>query len=244
MSLRLEHITVKAPARPILKDVSFSLGPGHALALIGPSGSGKTTLVKVVLGLLENFNVAGSIYHGGQCIQSNNALLVPIAERRFGYIPQNLALWPHLSVWDCVKLSQKFAAKKRIPPEEGWLPELTERCGLTHLLKAFPCTLSGGEKQRLALARALAAKPQLLVLDEPFTALDAGAKKSLIALLKDLHKRLSFSVIFISHDLNEVRAIGQEIMVLEMGALTWYGEQSKLCNEIFTAQWNPLASIS
>ncbi|HXW53729.1 MAG TPA: ATP-binding cassette domain-containing protein [Myxococcota bacterium] len=242
MALRIEDISVCADRHLILKNLSFSLAEGRTLSVIGPSGSGKSTLVNTVLGLVTNYQVAGSICYAGQIIQSNNKAVVPLAKRRFSYIPQNLALWPHLSVWRTLELAYRFSTREHIHAK-AWLSELLECCGLAKLGNAFPCTLSGGEKQRLAFARALAVKPRLLVLDEPFTALDAVAKKNLITLLKDLHKRLSFSLILISHDIIESRAIGEHVLVLQDGKIVWHGKEPHLCHEIFSPNWNPLVSI-
>jgi|GEM_PF-6865294 len=234
MPLTVDHLSAWAQNdRQILHDISFSLARGSSVAIMGPSGSGKTTLANAILGLAGPIKLVGEIRKAG-------VMMKPVTARKFGYVPQNLALWPHLSVKQCLELSHYFGFDKHAINED-WLTTLINLCGLKDLMTLHPRALSGGEKQRLALARALAVKPELLILDEPFCALDIVAKRSLIALVNDLGVRLSVSIIFISHDMDEALAIGQQIMILNKGHITWYGPREKLSATTLSHTWNPLS---
>lgn len=235
MILRISNLSVKHGQKCLVHPLSYSLNNQETLAIIGPSGSGKTTLVEAILGI-SHHTVQATIFLGDELIHQANKKIVPIGLRKFGYIAQNLALWPHLSVKQTVSLAALFSGHK----DPHHVQELFELCGLKKLLDKKPHELSGGEKQRVALARALVAKPRLLVLDEPFSALDVVAKSSLIEVVQRLKTRYQFSAIFISHDLTEVLALGQTIIVLDQGACFWSGPKRELCHNSFPSHWNPL----
>lgn len=222
MGLIVKNLSVSTQGQPILRDISFAVPDLGTLALIGPSGSGKTTLVKAILGLLDNFTIGGQVFFD-QKLRPN-----------LSYIPQELALWPHLSVQKTLEISQRFSNKSFFKCEE-----LISSCGLIEKAKHLPKQLSGGEKQRLALARALVSEPSLLVLDEPFSGLDMVAKSKLIALIKDLQAKMGFGLIFISHDLDECLKMAQKALILDQGRIFWQGESLKLAQNSFPKEWNP-----
>lgn len=244
MDLELKNINVMVKDRHIIKDVSLYLKQSERIAIIGPSGSGKTTLVKTIVGFTKGFNISGTILLDNKIMQNNHKSCLPIEQRCFGYIPQDLALWPHLSVQQTIRLAIKFAKKIQLSvPAEWWENQLVELCGLSSLVKKYPNSLSGGEKQRLSLARALASQPQWLILDEPFSALDNVAKVEMIKLIKQFHEAFAFGLIFISHNLPEALAIGEQVLVLKQGKKNWLGNKSQVEQAPFTPDWNPLVAI-
>lgn len=236
MQLQIKNLWVKTATRIILKDVSLQVHHNEAISIIGPSGSGKTTLLKIVLGYFPSLKIRGEIFIDGMLIHKDQYALVPIQKRGLGYLSQNLALWPHCNIEKTLHLAQKFMTS-RSTSQPFLLDTLIENCGLTHVRHALPCNLSGGEKQRLALARALITQPQLLILDEPFSNLDIVATRTLIEIIKTLKSSLKFSLIFVSHDLQESRALGDNVLVLYEGERYWFGQTSKLTHASFPPSW-------
>jgi ABC-type multidrug transport system ATPase subunit len=241
MSLYVENLTIKVGSRLIIKNFSFTVDRGHTLSLIGHSGSGKKTLIKAILGLTKYFTISGNVYFEDQLIQQNNRHIIPLNARKFGYISQEFSLWPHLNVSDTIRLAAKFSYHPKHHINE-WTKELIHFCGLDGMHHSRPSTLSGGEKQRLAFARALAGKPRFLVLDEPFSALDVIAKDKLITLIKGFHTLYSLTILFISHDVAEACALGQKIMIIERGEKIWLDDREYLAHANFTNHWNPMTS--
>lgn len=244
MKILVENLSVRAKTQFLVKEINLVLGDNQALSIIGPSGSGKTSLVKGILGLIGG--VLGRIYANDQLIQNDLHALVPLSQRGFGYIPQELALWPHLPVKKTLKLAYHFSRgyffQKKIA-HHVWLEKIMIECGLSDLADKIPSLLSGGEKQRLALARALVCQPRLLILDEPFSGLDVVAKIELIKLITKLRKLFGFSLIFISHDLSESLAMGERIMIMEKGRQIWFGNKEDLSEERFLPHWNPFITL-
>lgn len=189
-----------------LTDVSLRIGEGECHAVLGPSGSGKSTLLHAVLGTLPV--TAGSVRLAGEVITR-----WPIEARRLGYVPQHLGLFPHLSVAD----NLRYSARARRIPEADYRPlldRLVEITGIGPLLNRRIATLSGGERQRVALVRALAANPRLVLLDEPFTALNESLRRELWWLLKDLQRERGLTAMIVTHDLTEAYFLARDITVL------------------------------
>jgi ABC-type multidrug transport system ATPase subunit len=230
MALRIENLSIKTNNSFIIKDISLKFD--QSLGLIGPSGCGKTTLAKAILGLID-WEISGRIYFDEKLLQKNGQRIVGPHQRKFAHIPQDLALWPHLNVIEHLHLSKLFAKKTRLGPEE-----ILKLCGLQKKRDFYPKNLSGGEKQRLAIARALVGVPKLLVLDEPFSGLDLVAKEKLIYLIKDLQSRFGFLSFFISHDLNEVLALASSIAIMHQNYF-WHGLPKDI-SEGFPKDWNLL----
>ncbi|MGQ9862307.1 MAG: ABC transporter ATP-binding protein [Thiobacillaceae bacterium] len=203
-----------------LEDVQLSLAEGECHAVLGPSGSGKSTLLNAILGTLPV--TAGRIRLGGEEITH-----WPVERRRLGYVPQSLGLFPHLSVRDNLSYS---ARARRLPREEfaPLLDRLVEITGIGHLLDRRPHTLSGGERQRVALVRALAANPRLVLLDEPFTALNETLRRELWWLVKELQRERGLSVLLITHDLTEAYFLSEHITVLIDGRQEQSGDKETL----------------
>jgi ABC-type Fe3+/spermidine/putrescine transport system ATPase subunit len=208
--LELENLSVRAGDFR-LRDVCLTVAAGESHVILGPSGSGKTTLLEAVLGLraIE----AGSLRLAGRDLAA-----VPMERRGIGYLPQRLALFPHLSVWENIA----YGARARRLAEADFRPlaeALVAATGIGALLERRPGTLSGGERQRVALVRALAAKPRLLLLDEPFSALNETLRRELWWLLKRLQAEHGFTTLMITHDLAEAFFLGERISVLIDGRI-------------------------
>lgn len=233
MELRVHNLSLSTATKTLVDDVSFHVPRNSTLAIIGPSGSGKTTLVRGIMGIADELIQSGHARRG----DGNRHTM------RFGYIPQDMSLWPHLSVKQTLELAVHFSrrANAHQNARTSVMP-LMHECGLMHVQDRLPKFLSGGEKKRLALARALVTAPDVLILDEPFSALDVIAKGELIALIIKLKNDVGFSMIFISHDLAETFALGDHIMVMDSGRAHWLGPKHELTTDRFLPKWNPLAS--
>ncbi len=204
--------------KPILKDINLTITKEKIHAILGPSGAGKSTLINAILGVC-------TINSGEILIDGRNYLNVPIYKRDFGYVPQNLALFPHLSVKENILFSQKI--KKRV--DKILFDKLVQKAQIASILSKYPNTLSGGQKQRVALLRALIKKPKLLLLDEPFSALDITLKKEMWELLKELQSEFGITTLLITHDLDEARYLANEASILINGKI----EQSNRVDKIF-----------
>ena len=199
-----------------LQDIRLTVAEGECHAVLGPSGSGKTTLLKAVLGVLP---ITGQIRLGGVDISR-----WPMQRRRLGYVPQNLGLFPHMTVRENLVYS---ACARRIPSNEfePLLDRLVDVTGIGALLGRRPSTLSGGERQRVALVRALAAAPSLVLMDEPFTALNESLRRDLWWLVKALQRDQGTAVLLITHDLTEANFLSDRITVLIEGQQQQSGDK-------------------
>lgn len=196
-------------------NVSFGVEKGRLVALLGPSGSGKTTLLRMIAGL-ETPN-AGDIYIDGQRMND-----IPAARRGIGFVFQNYALFRYMTVFDNVAFGlelqkvPKAQMKKRVM-------ELLELTGLSGMEKRYPNQLSGGQRQRVAFARALAPNPQVLLLDEPFAAIDAKVRTELRSWLKEMVEKLGITSIFVTHDQDEAVEVADEIIITNHGRIEQMG---------------------
>lgn len=189
-----------------LKDVSLRVAEGESHVLLGPSGAGKSTLLEVIIGLRP-------LTDGRVVFAGRNLAGVPAEKRGMGYLPQRLALFPHLSVRENIVYGPR-SQHMRAAEYEPIVDALVEATGIGKLLDRRPDTLSGGERQRVALVRTLAARPPLLILDEPFSALNESLRHELWHLLKALQAEYGFAILMITHDLSEGFFIGDRITVL------------------------------
>lgn len=198
-----------------VKDVSFDIEKGKLIGLLGPSGGGKTSILRMLAGL-ETPTSGDIVFHG----QRVNDL--PPQERGIGFVFQNYALFKHMSVYDNIAfgLKVKKQTKEQIRERVMYLVELTGLKGFEH---RYPHQLSGGQRQRVAFARALAPEPQLLLLDEPFAAIDAKIRTELRTWLKDMIERLGITSIFVTHDQDEAIEVADEIMIISKGRLEQKG---------------------
>ncbi len=211
--LELQNVGFAYAGRTVLEGLSFRLERGRVGCLLGPSGCGKTTALRLIAGFEPV--MAGEIRIGGQVV-SGPAVHLPAERRRVGMVFQDYALFPHLSVADNVGFGlrrlDRAIRRRRVA-------ELLEVVGLAGLPEKFPHELSGGQQQRVALARALAPRPELLLLDEPFSNLDVDLKERLGREVRDILKQQNATAVLVTHDQREAFAIADEVGILHGGRL-------------------------
>jgi sulfate transport system ATP-binding protein len=203
----------------VLSDVSLSIEPGELVALLGPSGSGKTTLLRIIAGL-ENAD-AGGLMFGGE-----DATALSVQDRRAGFVFQSYALFRHMTVFD--NIAYGLAVRpRRVRPTRHEIArrvnELLDMVQLPGLGGRYPAQLSGGQRQRIALARALAIEPRVLLLDEPFGALDAKVRKDLRHWLREIHDRTTLTTVFVTHDQSEAMELADRVAILNAGRIEQLG---------------------
>jgi sulfate transport system ATP-binding protein len=209
MGIEARNVTKRYGEFTALDDVTVAVPDGSLTALLGPSGGGKSTLLRVIAGLEEPD--AGTVIIGDDEVTDH-----PPQSREVGFVFQHYAAFKHMSVADNVGFG--LAVKKRPKAEiAAKVQELLHLVGLEHLGKRYPNQLSGGQRQRMALARALAVEPQVLLLDEPFGALDARVREELRAWLRRLHDEVHVTTIFVTHDQEEALEIAEQIVVINEG---------------------------
>ena len=220
MSIVVENATKRFGGFLALNDVSLEVPDGSLTALLGPSGSGKSTLLRLIAGL--ELPDAGRIRISGR-----DATAVPVQERGVGFVFQHYAAFKHMTVYENVA----FGLRIRKQPKghvERRVHELLSLVHLGGLSGRFPAQLSGGQRQRMALARALAVEPQVLLLDEPFGALDAQVRKELRAWLRRLHDEVHVTTIFVTHDQEEAMEVAEQIVVVNDGEIEQAGPPREL----------------
>jgi sulfate transport system ATP-binding protein len=198
-----------------LDDVSVAIPEGSLTALLGPSGSGKSTLLRVIAGLEEPD--AGQVMLGDEDVTHR-----PARARGVGMVFQHYAAFKHMTVWDNVAFGLQIRKRPRAEIKSR-VHELLELVQLEGLAKRYPAQLSGGQRQRMALARALAVEPQVLLLDEPFGALDARVRKELRAWLRRLHDEVHVTTIIVTHDQEEAMEVANQIVVVNQGRVEQVG---------------------
>ena len=220
MGITVVEVTKKFGDFVALDDVSVAIPEGSLTALLGPSGSGKSTLLRVIAGLEEP--------DGGQVLLGNDDVTrQPARARGIGMVFQHYAAFKHMTVWENVAFGLKV--RKRPKPEiEHRVHELLQLVQLEGLAKRFPAQLSGGQRQRMALARALAVDPEVLLLDEPFGALDARVRKELRAWLRRLHDEVHVTTIIVTHDQEEAMEVAGQIVVINHGRVEQVGTPREL----------------
>jgi sulfate transport system ATP-binding protein len=195
--------------------VSLDIAAGELVALLGPSGSGKTTLLRVIAGL--NDPDRGAVF-----FDAENATSLSVQERRVGFVFQNYALFRHMTVADNVAFGLNARPRATRPSKQEIarrVAELLELVQLDGLGERYPAQLSGGQRQRVALARALAIEPRVLLLDEPFGALDARVRKDLRRWLREIHQRTGLTTVFVTHDQDEAMELADRVVVLNQGRI-------------------------
>lgn len=219
MSIAVQHIHKKFGTFTALNDVSFEVPTGELVALLGPSGSGKTTLLRIIAGLeaAENGSV---LFHGEDATQRS------VGERRVGFVFQHYALFRHMTVFENVAFGLRVRPRSTRPTESeirNTVQDLLKLVQLEQLAHRYPSQLSGGQRQRIALARALAVKPQVLLLDEPFGALDAQVRKELRRWLRRLHDEMHITSVFVTHDQEEALEVADRVVIMNEGRIEQIG---------------------
>jgi sulfate transport system ATP-binding protein len=219
MSITLRGVTKQFGEFAAVDDVNLDIPSGALLALLGPSGCGKTTLLRIIAGL--------EIPESGQVLfDGRDATLWPIRDRKVGFVFQNYALFRHMSVFENIAFGLKVKARRERPSGGVIRRKVQSLLDLVQLDWAgdrYPAQLSGGQKQRVALARALAVDPEVLLLDEPFGALDAQVRHELRRWLRRLHTELHFTSVFVTHDQQEAIEVADSIVVLNRGRIEQTG---------------------
>lgn len=220
MSILVENVSKTFGTYQALSQINLEIKNGSLVGLLGPSGSGKSTLLRILAGL--EIPDSGRIWLEGQ-----DATKFPLQQREIGFVFQNYALFPHLTVAKNIS----FGLDVRnidITLKKQRVNELLQLVQLEKFADRYPHQLSGGQRQRIALARALAVEPKVLLLDEPFAALDAKIRKQLRSWLRTLHQQIPVTTVFVTHDHQEAMELAQEIVLLENGRIRQVGNAHEI----------------
>ena len=231
MAIEIQNIVKKFGAFAALDGVDLKVADGELVALLGPSGSGKTTLLRIIAGL--DWPDQGSVKFDGE-----DALARGAGERHVGFVFQHYALFRHMTVFENVAFGlrvQPRSIRKDEATIRARVKELLDLVQLDWLATRYPSQLSGGQRQRIALARALAIEPRILLLDEPFGALDAKVRKELRKWLRSLHEEISVTSIFVTHDQEEALEVANRVVVMDKGKIEQIGTPAEVYDHPATA---------
>lgn len=234
MSIRIENLEKHFGSFHALKNINLQFRQNQLTALLGPSGCGKTTLLRIIAGL--EFADSGRIFFEDRDVTELSA-----KDRGVGFVFQHYALFQNMTVFDNIAFGLRAKPRKTRPSEAKIHEKVTallKLVELERLAKAYPSQLSGGQRQRIALARSLAVQPKVLLLDEPFGALDAQVRKTLRRWLRDLHQELNVTSIFVTHDQDEALDVSDRIVVMNKGQI----EQIDEPNRIYHAPQTPFVT--
>lgn len=220
MSILIENLSKTFDSKIVLNHINLEIQTGYLVALLGPSGSGKSTLLRIIAGF-EKPN-KGSIWLSGK-----KSTHIKIQDRKLGFVFQDYALFPHLNVFENIAFGMSI---RKTPFEiiKQRVQQLLQLIQLESQSKKYPFQLSGGQKQRVALARALAIEPEVLLLDEPFGALDVKVRKDLRLWLRKFHDEIPVTTLFVTHDQQEAMEIANEIIIFEKGHIAQTGFAKEL----------------
>jgi sulfate transport system ATP-binding protein len=224
MSIEVRNLSKYFGQFRALDDVSLTIDTGELVALLGPSGCGKTTLLRIIAGL-ESPD-AGSVLFAGE-----DATGVDVRRRQVGFVFQHYALFHHMTVFENVAFGLRVKPRSQRPAEEKIRARVHDLLGLVQLdwvANRYPSQLSGGQRQRIALARALAVEPRVLLLDEPFGALDAKVRKELRRWLRRLHDDLHVASVFVTHDQEEALEVSDRVVLMNAGRIEQIGAPREL----------------
>jgi sulfate transport system ATP-binding protein len=226
MSIEAIRITKKFGQFTALDQVDLEIPSGELVALLGPSGSGKTTLLRIIAGL--EFGDSGTVRFDGNDISDRTA-----RERRVGFVFQHYALFRHMTVFENIAFGLKVRPRQNRPSKgqiHAKVQELLKLIQLETLAQRYPSQLSGGQRQRVALARALAVEPSVLLLDEPFGALDAKVRLELRRWLRHLHDEIHITSVFVTHDQEEALEVADRVVVMNEGRIEQVGSPEEVYN--------------
>ncbi len=231
MSIQIDRVNKKFGSFYALREVSLNVPAGELVALLGPSGSGKTTLLRIIAGL-EIPDDGAVIFHGEEATARH------VRERQVGFVFQHYALFRHMSVFDNIAFGLQVKPRRDRPSKSeirARVHELLKLVQLENLAERYPAQLSGGQRQRVALARALAVEPKVLLLDEPFGALDARVRVELRRWLRRLHDEIHVTSVFVTHDQEEALEVADRIVVMNEGRIVQEGTPE----EVYDRPANP-----
>jgi sulfate transport system ATP-binding protein len=224
MSIEIRNLNKRFGATVVCDRLNLDIPAGELVALLGPSGSGKTTLLRIIAGL-EVPDSGHVLFHG------EDATHTTVRERNVGFVFQHYALFNHMTIFENVAFGLRVRPKDRRPAEREIKAKVTELLKLVQLdwvADRFPHQLSGGQRQRIALARALAVEPKVLLLDEPFGALDAKVRKELRRWLRRLHDEMHVTSVFVTHDQDEAMEVADRIVVMNQGRIEQQGSPDEV----------------
>ena len=227
MSISLRHLDKSFGSTVVCDDINLDIGQGELVALLGPSGSGKTSLMRIIAGL--EVPDSGTVLINGQDVTD-----VDVRDRQIGFVFQHYALFGHLTIYENVAFGLRVRPRGLRPGENRIrerVLQLLDLVQLGGLERRFPAQLSGGQRQRVALARALAVEPRVLLLDEPFGALDARVRKELRRWLRSLHDEVSQTSVFVTHDQEEAMEVADRIVVMNEGRIEQVGSPTAIYDE-------------
>jgi sulfate transport system ATP-binding protein len=219
MNIEIEELAKEFGATTALLPVSLSIPSGALVSLLGPSGSGKTTLLRILGGL--EFPTSGRVLFDG-----SDATGLSVQERRAGFVFQHYALFKHMTIFENIAYGLRARPRASRPTEaeiDRRVNKLLRMIQLPDIARRYPAQLSGGQRQRVALARALAIEPRMLLLDEPFGALDARVRKELRTGLREIHDQTGLTTIFVTHDQDEAMELADLVVVMSMGRIEQVG---------------------
>src|ERR1700685_3705455 len=223
MSITLDQVTKRYQGVPVVNDVSIDIGDGEFFVLLEPSGSGKSTLLRAVAGLT-------GVDHGRISLHGRDVTHVPAQKRDVGLVFQNYALFRHMTIADNIEFALRVR-RMRVPERRERRRELLRLVALEGMDERLPAQLSGGQQQRVAVARALAHKPEVLLLDEPFGALDAKIREELRRTIRQVQRELGITTVLVTHDQEEAFALADRIGVMNLGRLLEVGEPHDLYSQ-------------
>lgn len=214
MSILIENVSKKFGPNTGISQIHLEITTGNLVALLGPSGSGKSTLLRTLAGF--EIPDQGRIWLSGK-----NATYLPIQQRQIGFVFQDYALFPKMSIFENISFGLTIQGQRRASAAQ--VHELLKLTQLENFEKFYPHQLSGGQKQRVAFARAIAVEPKILLLDEPFGALDVKVRKNLRNWLHRLHEKLPVTSLFVTHDIHEAMEISDEVVLFKDGCIEQFG---------------------
>ena len=238
--IRFDHVSKSYGENLVLADFNLSIDKGEFVTVIGSSGSGKTTMLKMINGLLAP--TLGTIYIDGKDIARENQTLL---RRNIGYVIQGIGLFPHMNVRKNIAYVPELLNRRDKKRTARAVERLIEVVGLEHeMLERYPAELSGGQRQRIGIARALAANPEILLMDEPFGAVDEITRKMLQNEIARIHQTLGVTIVFITHDIKEALKLGTRILVMNKGKVEQDGTPEEITLSQATAFVKELVQIN
>ena len=225
MSIEIRNLHKRFGRTVVCDGLNLDIGSGELVALLGPSGSGKTSLLRIIAGL-ERPDAGSVLFHGADATDAD------VRERKVGFVFQHYALFAHMSIFENVAFGLRVRPRATRPDDSTIRRKVTELLALVQLdglADRFPHQLSGGQRQRIALARALAVEPQVLLLDEPFGALDAKVRKELRRWLRRLHDEMHVTSVFVTHDQDEAMEVADRVVIMNRGRI----EQDGTPDEVY-----------
>jgi iron(III) transport system ATP-binding protein len=227
--IELENVNKKFGGKEILKDISFEVKKGERFGIFGPSGCGKTTVLRIIAGLERPDS--GKVILRGKEVTSSKNFVFP-EERNVSFVFQDLALWPHMSVKGHLDFVLSDLISKKVE-RENKIEEIVNAVGLGNQINSKPGQLSGGEKQRLALARAIAQNSDIFLLDEPYSSLDISLKEEMQKLLSSMHKKFNLTTVYVTHDIFEILNFCNRVARMENGEIVEIKKPREIVKKYF-----------